>query len=125
MRKILRKIQKTEINSFIDAFVKERQKFFTPGQEWLESELADEKIYIPANTAQLENELDKLIKNSLENGSVFPLEMKIKVEKTAEGAKICYSDNGAGIWRNKSFLLRGQILLPLRLWLIIRCSEDH
>ena len=105
MRKILRKIQKTEINSFIDEFVKERQKFFTPGQEWLESELADEKIYIPANTAQLENELDKLIKNSLENGSVFPLEMKIKVEKTAEGAKICYSDNGAGIWRNKSFFV--------------------
>ena len=105
MRKILRKIQKTEINSFIDAFVKERQKFFTPGQEWLGTELADEKIYIPVNTTQLENELDKLIKNSLENGSVFPLEMKIKVEKTAEGAKICYSDNGAGIWRNKSFFV--------------------
>lgn len=38
MRKILQRNEKVELNSFIDEFVKARQKYFTPGQEWLEAE---------------------------------------------------------------------------------------
>lgn len=44
MRKILQRNEKVELNSFIEEFVKIRQKYFTPGQEWLEAELAEEKI---------------------------------------------------------------------------------
>ena len=32
MRKILQRNEKVELNSFIDEFVKARQKYFTPGQ---------------------------------------------------------------------------------------------
>ena len=46
MRKILQRNEKVELNSFIDEFVKARQKYFTPGQEWLEAELAEEKISV-------------------------------------------------------------------------------
>ena len=41
MRKILQRNEKVELNSFIEEFVKIRQKYFTPGQEWLEAELAE------------------------------------------------------------------------------------
>lgn len=33
MRKILQRNEKVELNSFIEEFVKIRQKYFTPGQE--------------------------------------------------------------------------------------------
>ena len=33
MRKILQRNEKVELNSFIDEFVKARQKYFIPGQE--------------------------------------------------------------------------------------------
>ena len=46
MRKILQRNEKVELNSFIEEFVKIRQKYFTPGQEWLEAELAEEKISV-------------------------------------------------------------------------------
>ena len=36
MRKILQRNEKVELNSFIEEFVKIRQKYFTPGQEWLQ-----------------------------------------------------------------------------------------
>ena len=45
-----------ELNSFIDEFVKARQKYFTPGQEWLEAELAEEKISVYMDKAQLEKD---------------------------------------------------------------------
>ncbi len=32
MRKILQRNEKVELNSFIDEFVKARQKYFTPGR---------------------------------------------------------------------------------------------
>ena len=62
MRKILQRNEKVELNSFIDEFVKARQKYFTPGQEWLEAELAEEKISVYMDKAQLEKELDELLK---------------------------------------------------------------
>ena len=48
---------------------------------------------------QLEEELDDMIKISLQFGKVLPLEMKIQVRKVAGGAEISYMDNGAGSWR--------------------------
>ena len=36
MRKILSKTQKVELNTFIEQFVKARQKYFIPEKEWLE-----------------------------------------------------------------------------------------
>ena len=57
------KIQKTEINTYIDEFVKARQKYFTDGQEWLEAKVTDEKIYVQIDQKQLEEELDDMIKN--------------------------------------------------------------
>ena len=53
MRKILQRNEKVELNSFIEEFVKIRQKYFTPGQEWLEAELAEEKISVYMDKAQL------------------------------------------------------------------------
>ena len=99
MKKALAKIQKTEINTYIDEFVKARQKYFTPGQEWLEAELAEEKISVYMDKAQLEKDLDELVKTSLMYGKVRNLEMKIQVRKVAGGAEISYMDNGAGSWR--------------------------
>ena len=99
MRKILQRNEKVELNSFIDEFVKARQKYFTPGQEWLEAELAEEKISVYMDKAQLEKDLDELVKTSLMYGKVRNLEMKIQVKKTADGAGICFSDNGVGNWR--------------------------
>ena len=107
MRKILQKNEKVEVNSFIDKFVKDRQKYFTPGQEWIQAELAGEKISVYMDQAQVERELDELVKNSLAYGNVMNLEMNIQVKKTADGAEICYSDNGAGSWRNKSIFVAG------------------
>ena len=46
MKKALAKIQKTEINTYIDEFVKARQKYFTPGQDWLAAPATDDKIYV-------------------------------------------------------------------------------
>ena len=77
MKKALAKIQKTEINTYIDEFVKARQKYFTVGQEWLEAKVTDEKIYVQIDRKQLEEELDDMIKISLQFGKVLPLEMKI------------------------------------------------
>lgn len=54
MRKILQRNEKVELNSFIEEFVKIRQKYFTPGREWLEAELAEEKISVYMDKAQLE-----------------------------------------------------------------------
>ena len=108
MRKILQRNKKVEINSFIEEFVKARQKYFTPGQEWLEAELAGEKISVYMDKAQMEKKLDELIKNSLAHGMVMNLEMKIQVKKTSDGAEICYSDNGAGTWRNRSISVAGK-----------------
>ena len=88
MRKILQRNEKVELNSFIEEFVKTRQKYFTPGQEWLEAELAEEKISVYTDKAQLEKDLDELIKTSLMYGKVRNLEMKIQVKKTADGAEI-------------------------------------
>lgn len=99
MKKALAKIQKTEINTYIDEFVKARQKYFTDGQEWLEAKVTDEKIYVQIDRKQLEEELDDMIKISLQFGRVLPLEMKIQVRKVAGGAEISYMDNGAGRWR--------------------------
>ena len=99
MRKILQRNEKVELNSFIDEFVKARQKYFTPGQEWLEAELAEEKISVYMDKAQLEKDLDELVKTSLMYGKVRNLEMKIQVRKVAGGAEISYMDNGAGSWR--------------------------
>ena len=99
MKKALAKIQKTEINTYIDEFVKARQKYFTDGQEWLEAKVTDEKIYVQIDRKQLEEELDDMIKISLQFGRVLPLEMKIQVRKVAGGAEISYMDNGAGSWR--------------------------
>ena len=99
MRKILQRNEKVELNSFIEEFVKIRQKYFTPGQEWLEAELAEEKISVY---------LDELVKTSLMYGKVRNLEMKIQVKKTADGAGICFSDNGVGNWRNKSICVTGK-----------------
>ena len=90
MKKALAKIQKTEINTYIDEFVKARQKYFTVGQEWLEAKVTDEKIYVQIDRKQLEEELDDMIKISLQFG---------KVLKVAGGAEISYMDNGAGSWR--------------------------
>ena len=81
MRKILQRNEKVELNSFIDEFVKARQKYFTPGQEWLEAELAEEKISVYMDKAQLEKDLDELVKTSLMYGKVRNLEMKIQVKK--------------------------------------------
>ena len=58
--------------------------------------------------AQLEKDLDELIKTSLMYGKVRNLEMKIQVKKTADGAEICFSDNGAGNWRNKIICVTGK-----------------
>ena len=58
MKKALAKIQKTEINTYIDEFVKARQKYFTVGQEWLEAKVTDEKIYVQIDRKQLEEELE-------------------------------------------------------------------
>lgn len=109
MRKALQKIQKVEINSFIDKFVKARQKYFTQGQEWLEAELAEEKIYVSVNEKQLEAELDELVRNSLKHSTAVSLEMRIQVKKAMTGAKICYTDNGAGTWRNRSLLVTDRL----------------
>ena len=79
MRKILQRNEKVELNSFIDEFVKARQKYFTPGQEWLEAELAEEKISVYMDKAQLEKDLDELVKTSLMYGKVRNLEMKNQV----------------------------------------------
>ena len=108
MRKILQRNEKVEINSFIDEFVKARQKYFTPGQEWIEAELAQEKISVYMDKAQLEKDLDELVKTSLMFGKVQNLEMKIQVKKTADGAEICFSDNGAGNWRNERICVTGK-----------------
>ena len=70
MKKALAKIQKTEINTYIDEFVKARQKYFTVGQEWLEAKVTDEKIYVQIDRKQLEEELDDMIKISLQFGKV-------------------------------------------------------
>ena len=43
MRKILSKTQKVELNTFIEQFVKARQKYFIPEKEWLEADLAGEE----------------------------------------------------------------------------------
>ena len=94
MKKALAKIQKTEINTYIDEFVKARKKYFTDGQEWLEAKVTDEKIYVQIDRKQLEEELDDMIKISLQFGKVLPLEMKIQVRKVAGGAEISYMDNG-------------------------------
>ena len=99
MEKALAKIQKTEINSYIDEFVKARQKYFTRGQEWLEAKVTDEKIYVQIDRRELEEELDDMIKISLQFSQVLPLEMRIQVRKVADGAEISYMDNGAGSWR--------------------------
>ena len=115
MRKILQRNEKVELNSFIDEFVKARQKYFTPGQEWLEAELAEEKISVYMDKAQLEKDLDELVKTSLMYGKVRNLEMKIQVKKTADGAGICFSDNGVGNWRNiQAYLTRSEIFLLLQ-----------
>ena len=53
MRKIVAKTQKVELNSFINEFVKTRQKFFTPDQEWIEADLSEEKIYVRIDEKQL------------------------------------------------------------------------
>lgn len=87
MKRALAKIQKTEINTYIDEFVKARQKYFTDGQEWLEAKVIDEKIYVQVDRKQLEEELDDMIKISLQFGKVLPLEMKIQVRKVAGGAE--------------------------------------
>lgn len=87
MKKALAKIQKTEINTYIDEFVKARQKYFTDGQEWLEAKVTDEKIYVQIDRKQLEEELDDMIKISLQFGRVLPLEMKIQVRKVAGGGR--------------------------------------
>lgn len=99
MEKALANIQKTEINSYIDEFVKARQKYFTRGQEWLEAKVTDEKIYVQIDRRELEEELDDMIKISLQFSQVLPLEMRIQVRKVADGAEISYMDNGAGSWR--------------------------
>lgn len=108
MRKILQRNQKVEINSFIDEFVKARQKYFTPGREWIQAELAGEKINVYMDKTQMERELDELVKNSLTYGKVQNLEMRLQVKKIADGAQICYSDNGAGDWRNKNICVAGK-----------------
>ena len=108
MRKILQRNEKAEINGFIEKFVKARQKYFTPGQEWLEAELSQEKISVYMDKAQMEKDLDELVKTSLMYGKVQNLVMKIQVKKTADGAEICFSDNGAGNWRNKSICVTGK-----------------
>ena len=99
---------KDKTNYYIEEFVKIRQKYFTPGQEWLEAELAEEKISVYMDKAQLEKDLDELVKTSLMYGKVRNLEMKIQVKKTADGAGICFSDNGVGNWRNKSICVTGK-----------------
>ena len=101
MRKILSKSQKVELNTFIEQFVKARQKYFIPKKEWLEADLAGEEISAYIDKKELEGELDELIRNSLEHGQVLPLKMQIQVRKTKDGAEICYLDNGTGNWRNK------------------------
>ena len=108
MRRILQKNEKIELNSFIEEFVKARQKYFTPGQEWLEAELAQEKISVYMDKAQLEKDLDDFVKTSLMYGKVQKLAMKIQVKKTADGAEICFSDNGAGNWRNERICVTGK-----------------
>ena len=82
MRKILQRNEKVELNSFIEEFVKTRQKYFTPGQEWLEAGLVEEKISVYMDKAQLEKDLDELVKTSLMYGKVRNLEMKIQVKCT-------------------------------------------
>ena len=119
MRRILQKNEKIELNSFMEEFVKARQKYFTPGQEWLEAELPQEKISVYMDKAQLEKDLDELVKTSLMYGKVRNLEMKIQVKKTADGAEICFSDNGAGNWRNKSICVKekpGRDLETKKIW---------
>ena len=50
----------------------------------LEAELAEEKISVYMDKAQLEKDLDELVKTSLMYGKVRNLEMKIQVKKTAD-----------------------------------------
>ena len=108
MRKILSKSQKVELNTFIEQFVKARQKYFIPKKEWLEADLAGEEISAYIDKKELEGELDELIRNSLEHGQVLPLKMQIQVRKTKDGAEICYLDNGTGNWRNKKIAVVGR-----------------
>ena len=108
MRKILSKTQKVELNTFIEQFVKARQKYFIPEKEWLEADLAGEEISAYIDKKELEGKMDELIRNSLEHGQVFPLKMQIRVRKTKDGAEICYLDNGTGNWRNKKIAVVGR-----------------
>ena len=96
------------MNTFIDQFVKARQKYFIPEKEWLEADLAGEEISAYIDKKELEGKMDELIRNSLEHGQVFPLKMQIRVRKTKDGAEICYLDNGAGNWRNKKIAVVGR-----------------
>ena len=91
-----------------EEFVKARQKYFTPGQEWLEAELPQEKISVYMDKAQLEKDLDELVKTSLMYGKVRNLEMKIQVKKKSDGAELCYSDNGSGNWRDRNIFVSGR-----------------
>ena len=55
-----------------------------------------------------EKDLDDFVKTSLMYGKVQKLVMKIQVKKTADGAEICFSDNGAGNWRNEKICVMGK-----------------
>ena len=108
MRRIFEQTQKVEIVKFIEEFVNARQGFFTPGKEELQTELPEEKNYVWVDKIQLEQELDALVRGSLESAKVFPLQMKITVKKVVGGVSVGYEDNGAGTWRNRQIVLSGK-----------------
>ncbi|EET61066.1 ATPase/histidine kinase/DNA gyrase B/HSP90 domain protein, partial [Marvinbryantia formatexigens DSM 14469] len=56
---------------------------------------------VSADAEELWRIFDNLLENSRKYGGAVPLKVKIVLDKTQEGFRICFSDNGAGVPEEK------------------------
>lgn len=90
-----------ELAAFINNYVKGKRELLENEPVELTADTKGIAGYVSVDGEQLRRVFDNLLENSRKYGGVTPLRVRITLERTGKGFSICFSDNGAGVAKEK------------------------
>lgn len=90
-----------ELAAFINNYVKGKRELLENEPVELTADTEGIAGYVSVDGEQLQRVFDNLLENSRKYGGVTPLRVRITLERTEKGFSICFSDNGAGVAKEK------------------------
>ncbi len=94
-------LQKIEISSFLNHYVKSKQSFMDCEKEEIKLDTQDIKAELTIDPEQFQRVLDNLLENSCKYAEKSPLIIDITLKKTTESVIVRFKDNGVGVSEEK------------------------